>query len=150
MVSRGRIEQAFRRRSAAIISTCARFRAGRVGGGGRRCLGQGRQLGAAGEPAARRVPDGLGESADIEPSMCASERFLLERTRGEKYATVFYCTVDSAGLLSYANAGHCAPFLVSRDGRLRKLHTSGMPVGMIEEAQLQVGADAVGARAISW
>jgi sigma-B regulation protein RsbU (phosphoserine phosphatase) len=41
-------------------------------------------------------------------------------------------------LLSYANAGHCAPFLVSSDGRLRKLHTSGMPVGMLEEAQFQV------------
>src|SRR5262249_53241048 len=63
--------------------------------------------------------------------------FLLERTRGEKYATVFYCTVDSTGLLSYANAGHCAPYLLSPDGRLRKLHTSGMPVGMLEEAQFQ-------------
>src|ERR1700722_11580028 len=64
--------------------------------------------------------------------------FLIERTRGEKYATIFYCTLDSTGLLSYSNAGHCAPFLVSSDGRLRKLHTSGMPVGMLEEAQFQV------------
>jgi len=79
-----------------------------------------------------------GDFAEIEPTMSHLNRFLLERARGEKYATVFYCMVNSEGLLSYANAGHCAPFLVSADGRLRKLHTSGMPVGMLEEAQFQV------------
>ena len=72
--------------------------------------------------------------------------FLLDRTRGEKYATVFYCTLDSAGLLSYANAGHCAPFLVGPNGRLRKLHTSGMPVGMIEDAGGQMVEVAARAR----
>jgi sigma-B regulation protein RsbU (phosphoserine phosphatase) len=76
--------------------------------------------------------------ADIEPTMSHLNRFLLERARGEKYATVFYCMVNSSGLFSYSNAGHCAPFLVSPDGRLRTLHTSGMPVGMLEEAQFQV------------
>ena len=79
-----------------------------------------------------------GEFAEIGPMMAHVNRFLLERTRGEKYATVFYCMVNSAGLFSYSNAGHCAPFLVSPDGRLRKLHTSGMPVGMLEDAQFQV------------
>ena len=63
--------------------------------------------------------------------------FLLERTRGEKYATLFYCTLDSYGMLRYANAGHCAPYLVGRDARLRKLHSTGMPVGMIPEAAVQ-------------
>jgi serine phosphatase RsbU (regulator of sigma subunit) len=75
---------------------------------------------------------------EIEPTLARLNEFLLERTRGEKYATIFYCTIDSTGRLSYANAGHCAPFLLSRDGRLRKLHTSGMPVGMLEGALIQV------------
>jgi len=79
-----------------------------------------------------------GDFAEIGPTMAHLNRFLLERARGEKYATVFYCMVSSAGMLSYANAGHCAPFLVSSDGRLRTLQTSGMPVGMLEEAQFQV------------
>jgi sigma-B regulation protein RsbU (phosphoserine phosphatase) len=73
----------------------------------------------------------------IEPRLARLNEFLLERTRGEKYATVFYCILDSSGLLSYANAGHCAPFLVSRDGRLRSLHTTSMPVGMVEGAPFQ-------------
>jgi phosphoserine phosphatase RsbU/P len=75
---------------------------------------------------------------DLEGMLALLNSFLLDRTRGEKYATVFYCTLGADGLLRYANAGHCAPFLVSADGRLRKLHTSGMPVGMIEEATAEV------------
>jgi serine phosphatase RsbU (regulator of sigma subunit) len=78
------------------------------------------------------------DASQIEGMMHCLNTFLLERTRGEKYATIFYCTLDSTGLLSYSNAGHPAPFLVSLDGRLRKLHTSGMPVGMLEGAQFQM------------
>jgi sigma-B regulation protein RsbU (phosphoserine phosphatase) len=70
--------------------------------------------------------------------MAHLNQFLLERARGEKYATVFYCTMTSTGLLSYSNAGHCAPFLVSPSGRLRTLQTSGMPVGMLEDVRFQV------------
>ncbi len=77
------------------------------------------------------------ESGGLEAMMEHLNAFLLERTKGEKYATVFYCTLDASGKLEYANAGHCAPYLVSRDGRLRKLHTTGMPVGMLEEATFQ-------------
>jgi serine phosphatase RsbU (regulator of sigma subunit)/pSer/pThr/pTyr-binding forkhead associated (FHA) protein len=79
-----------------------------------------------------------GDSSHIESMMDRLNGFLLERTRGEKYATIFYCTLDAGGLLSYSNAGHCAPFLVGSDGRLRKLHTSGMPVGMIEGAPFEM------------
>jgi serine phosphatase RsbU (regulator of sigma subunit) len=78
-----------------------------------------------------------GEPASIEGMMAQLNSYLLERTRGEKYATVFYCTMDEAGRFSYANAGHCAPFLVGRDGRLRKLNTTGMPVGMLEDGRVE-------------
>jgi len=74
---------------------------------------------------------------DLEGMLSSLNWFLLERTHGEKYATVFYCTMNASGLLRYANAGHCAPFLIGSDGRLRKLHTSGMPVGMIEDVSVQ-------------
>jgi serine phosphatase RsbU (regulator of sigma subunit) len=74
---------------------------------------------------------------DLEGMLSSLNWFLLERTHGEKYATIFYCTMNASGLLRYANAGHCAPFLVGLDGRLRKLHTSGMPVGMIEDVSVE-------------
>jgi len=80
---------------------------------------------------------GASECDHIEPMMLRLNSFLLERTRGEKYATVFYCMLDSAGALCYSNAGHPAPYLVGVDGRIRKLHTSGMPVGMLDESTFQ-------------
>jgi sigma-B regulation protein RsbU (phosphoserine phosphatase) len=79
-----------------------------------------------------------GDPAHIAPRMARLNHFLLERTRGEKYATVFYCILDVSGLLSYSNAGHCAPFLVSAHGRLRTLNTTSMPLGMLEDAPFQM------------
>jgi len=74
------------------------------------------------------------ESSSIESMLQRLNLFLLDRTRGEKYATVFYCRLNSAGWLSYANAGHCPPYLLSSVGGIRKLDTQNFPVGMLEEA----------------
>ncbi len=79
-----------------------------------------------------------GDPTHIEPRMARLNEFLLERTKGEKYATVFYCILEASGRLSYANAGHCAPFLLSPDGRIRTLHTTSMPVGMLEDAPFEM------------
>ena len=76
--------------------------------------------------------------AHMGPRMARLNEFLLERTRGEKYATIFYCILDAAGTMHYANAGHCAPFLVSADGRLRTIQTTAMPVGMMEGVSFDV------------
>ena len=76
-----------------------------------------------------------GAPEDIAPMLTRWNQFLLERTRGEKYATVFFASVDQAGRLSYANAAHCEPFLVSAGGRVRRVKESGMPVGMLEAAE---------------
>lgn len=76
-----------------------------------------------------------GTEAEIEAMIAQLNAFLLERTHGEKYATIFCCSVAVSGRLSYINAGHCAPFLVSADGSMRKLNTTAMPVGMLEEAE---------------
>ena len=39
-------------------------------------------------------------------------RFLLDRTGGEKYATVFYCILHADGRMFYVNAAHCPPMVV--------------------------------------
>ncbi len=64
--------------------------------------------------------------------------FLIERTQGEKYATVFYCMLERGGRLHYANAGHCPAIVVRRDGSLEWLDATAMPVGLIESAQFEV------------
>jgi len=65
-------------------------------------------------------------------------RFLNDRTKGEKYATVFYCLVERGGRLHYINGGHCAPILISQDGRYEYLETTAMPVGMLPDAEFAV------------
>ena len=65
-------------------------------------------------------------------------RFLIERTAGEKYATVFYCLLHRDGLLSYVNAAHCPPLVVGRGGAQVDLDATGMPVGLVETAEYAV------------
>ncbi len=61
-------------------------------------------------------------------------RFLLGRTCGEKYATVFYCLLDLDGRLSYINAAQCPPLVVRAGTPLVELETTGMPVGLMDPA----------------
>jgi len=65
-------------------------------------------------------------------------RFLLERTGGEKYATIFYCLLDHSGKFSYVNAAHCPPIVLRADGTQTELETTGTPVGMLDGAEFAV------------
>jgi serine phosphatase RsbU (regulator of sigma subunit) len=67
----------------------------------------------------------------IEQVMERINHFINDRTKGEKYATVFYCTLDRGGLLRYANAGHPKPVIVRASGDIVSLDTTGMPLGML-------------------
>jgi sigma-B regulation protein RsbU (phosphoserine phosphatase) len=83
---------------------------------------------------------------EIEQVMKRINHFLNERTRGEKYATVVYCTVTSSGLLQWSNAGHPKPLVVRAGVEPIQLQTTGMPLGLlgvaefgVESIQLQPG-----------
>ena len=58
--------------------------------------------------------------------------FLIDRTGGEKYATVFYCLLDQNGRLDYVNAAHCPPIVVRPGGETAELEATGVPVGLLE------------------
>jgi sigma-B regulation protein RsbU (phosphoserine phosphatase) len=70
----------------------------------------------------------------IEDLMCRVNRFLNERAKGEKYATVFYCTVHRGGELRWSNAGHPKPYIVRRNSELLPLESTGLPLGMLDVA----------------
>ena len=65
-------------------------------------------------------------------------RFLMDRTGGEKYATVFYALLEIDGRVSYVNAAHCPPIVVQAGGELSTLEATGMPVGLVETAEFGV------------
>ncbi|MCS6952513.1 MAG: SpoIIE family protein phosphatase [Bryobacterales bacterium] len=74
---------------------------------------------------------------DAERVLERANRFLLERTGGEKYATVFLCTVSRHGELRWINAGHCPPLLVRQAGAVERLAATSLPAGMLEEAEFR-------------
>ncbi len=65
-------------------------------------------------------------------------RFLLDRTGGEKYATVFYALLNRSGRLSYVNAAHCPPLILRAGGEQTALDATGVPVGLLESAEFVV------------
>ena len=86
-----------------------------------------------------------GHTEGMAERFARLNHFLNERTGGEKYATVFYCTVSRTGTLSYINAGHCAPLIVRRAGSLEPLELTGMPVGLVDPAEFAMVSTALGA-----
>lgn len=82
--------------------------------------------------------------APPEQTMARLNRFFLERTEGEKYATIFYGTIEASGILRYVNAGHCAPLLVRAGGGIERLRASGLPAGMLEEAEYEARVVSLG------
>jgi len=65
-------------------------------------------------------------------------RFVLGRTSGEKYATVFHGLLHRDGRLNYVNAAHCPPVVARAAQDLVELETTGMPVGLLDGTEFAV------------
>jgi len=70
-------------------------------------------------------------TTDIPGVLARINTFLNDRSEHGKYATMFYSKLDSAGRLTYSNAGHCAPLLVRTTASIEKLEATSMPVGLV-------------------
>jgi sigma-B regulation protein RsbU (phosphoserine phosphatase) len=62
-------------------------------------------------------------------------QFLIGRTGGEKYATVFHGVLHRDGMLYYVNAAHCPPLLVRAGGPVETLEATAPPVGLVEDSK---------------
>ena len=96
--------------------------AANVGGGGTTL--------SAYAPSAFTDPD-----AEVSPALLCTmlNRQLYQSTPTEKYATMFLGIYDGhTRRLTYTNAGHLAPLILSRDGRVRRLDTGGTVIGLLD------------------
>jgi sigma-B regulation protein RsbU (phosphoserine phosphatase) len=60
-------------------------------------------------------------------------RHLYRSTQPEKYATLFLAHYDAdTARLTYSNAGHLPPLVLSRDGKIRRLDRGGTVVGLMD------------------
>ena len=74
---------------------------------------------------------------DTQPELAlrAANRRILADTRAGLFVTVFYGVLDpTSGELTYSNAGHNPPYLLSaRDGNIiQELDRTGVPLGIID------------------
>ena len=78
--------------------------------------------------------DGSSDS-DLAPGllMATLNYQLFRSTPPEKYATMFLGSYDAASRsLTYSNAGHLPPLVLSGNGEVRRLDTSGTVVGLFD------------------
>jgi serine phosphatase RsbU (regulator of sigma subunit) len=78
------------------------------------------------------------EPPELPALMSRTNEFLVERTEGEKYATMFYGILQSDGTLYWTNAGHCPGILIRPGQAYELLRPTSMPVGMMSEARFEV------------
>lgn len=57
---------------------------------------------------------------------------LVRRAVEGRYVTLFYAQLDPDGTLTFCNGGHNPPFLVGAGGKVRRLETGGMPMGLFD------------------
>ncbi|MBM3813645.1 MAG: FHA domain-containing protein [Acidimicrobiia bacterium] len=78
------------------------------------------------------------EPEQIQQMLARMNRYLYERTEGEKYATLFYSAVTRNGQMHWSNAGHCEPVLLGTDAAVRRLPSLSVPLGMLEGMEFPV------------
>jgi len=75
---------------------------------------------------------------DLLPPEDVANRFnrlMLEEIQAEQYFTMAFAVADRrSGLVSLVQAGHPHPILLRQDGRVERLGTGGLPIGLIAEA----------------
>ncbi|HLX12424.1 MAG TPA: SpoIIE family protein phosphatase [Bacteroidota bacterium] len=63
-----------------------------------------------------------------------ANRLLYQNTTSDKFMTLFFSILDTRdNTLSYTNAGHDHPFLISPDGKIERLKTGGLVVSIVED-----------------
>jgi len=82
---------------------------------------------------------GLAHSTDSPAQMCRQlNRAAMDEARANRFTTLFYGILDSAGRsLRYSNAGHVPPFLVRQDGTILRLAEGGTILGMFGDAEYE-------------
>ena len=74
---------------------------------------------------------GTGQSA--AQLMARVNDGLIRRALQSRFATVLYGTLTRDGRLTYCNAGHNPPVLLTRTG-IRRLETGGLILGLFAQA----------------
>ena len=74
--------------------------------------------------------------ADPATTIAAINTAMVKKGLEARFVTLFYGILSPGGELTYCNAGHNPPFLISQHG-VRRLATGGLIVGLFDEATFE-------------
>lgn len=77
-----------------------------------------------------------GSTTDLSAGVARLNRYILDRSRNARFATVFWCVVERDGTTRWINAGHCPAIVVRASGQIETLEPTTLPLGVIAEADL--------------
>src|SRR2546427_9290479 len=83
------------------------------------------------------------EGSEVSPAILLSllNRQLYQSTPLEKYATLFLGIYDGGErMLTYTNAGHLPPVILSEDDSMRKLDRGGSVIGLFDRVSYEEGS----------
>lgn len=79
--------------------------------------------------------------APASKSVLRSNKLIYRSTDPERFATLFYGVLDTEkDELTFCNAGHEIPFVLTGDGEMPRLEVGGMALGVMEEFPYEEGA----------
>ncbi|HEY1799406.1 MAG TPA: SpoIIE family protein phosphatase [Terriglobales bacterium] len=99
-----------------------------------------RQMMAAGAAELPTTTSAIVHGAEVSPSYLLSllNHQLYASTPQEKYATLFLAFYDGRRRkLTYSNAGHLPPMVISEDGTTRRLDCGGTVVGLFDDVRYE-------------
>lgn len=75
-------------------------------------------------------------SSSLSPAqtLAGVNQALIRRAIEARFATMMYGIVSPTGTLTYCNAGHNPPFLLTRSGAVRRLDQGGLVLGLFQHA----------------
>jgi serine phosphatase RsbU (regulator of sigma subunit) len=77
-----------------------------------------------------------GSASDLSAGVARLNRYILDRSRNARFATVFWCVVERDGTTRWINAGHCPAIVVHDSGQIETLEPTTLPLGVIADADL--------------
>jgi len=78
--------------------------------------------------------------APVDESIMRSNRAIYQSTDPEKFATLFYGVLDvDTHKISFCNAGHENPMLFCDGGKIERLETGGMALGVLDDFPYRAG-----------
>lgn len=99
-----------------------------------------RQMMTAGSRELPSIASAVLHGAEVSPSYLLSllNHQLYASTPAEKYATLFLAFYDGRKRkLTYSNAGHLPPMVISEDGTTRRLDCGGTVVGLFDDVRYE-------------